>query len=133
MVAYLLTANGKIKCARCTGKSSRTGEQCARPALRSSKSRKCKFHGGLSSGPKTEAGRQRIREANWVHGQRSAAAIELASKMAARVRHLADCVEILWGVEIYDLRGRKPNGYKALLDEEDVRRFLRELILEEML
>jgi hypothetical protein len=68
-----------------------------------------------------------------IHGQRSAAAIELASKMAARVRHLADAVEILWSVEIYDLRGRKPNGYKALLDEEDVRRFLRELILEEML
>ena len=120
----IATAGGAIRCLRCTAKSHRTGQQCRRPALRSSRTGKCEFHGGASTGPRTPEGRQRIREANWVHGQRSANGIAKASAAAAHVRHLADCVEVLWGVKVADLRGRKPNSYKALLDEDDVRRFL---------
>ena len=29
----------------------------------------CKYHGGLSTGPKTEAGRQRCAEAKTIHGR----------------------------------------------------------------
>jgi hypothetical protein len=49
----LTTAGGRIKCLRCTAQSSRTKEQCARPALNSSRTQKCQFHGGRQSGPKT--------------------------------------------------------------------------------
>jgi hypothetical protein len=51
----LVCASGKIKCLRCTAKSKRTGEQCGAPALRDSKTQKCRIHGGKSTGPKTEA------------------------------------------------------------------------------
>ncbi len=124
MQESLLTANGKIKCARCTGNSSRTGEQCARPALKASKTQKCQFHGGASTGPRTEAGRERIRQAHWVHGERSAAGMAHASRMSLLTRGLADCVEVLWNVRVADLRGRPPSNYRKLTNEDDVRSFL---------
>jgi hypothetical protein len=64
MELSLLTAGGKISCLRCTAKSTRTKLQCGRPALKASKTQKCQFHGGNSTGPKTEQGRSRIAQAN---------------------------------------------------------------------
>ncbi|MFY9641263.1 MAG: HGGxSTG domain-containing protein [Rhodomicrobium sp.] len=49
---------------RC-GARTRTGRPCQRPALRNGR---CRNHGGLSSGPKTEAGKKRIalaQKARW--------------------------------------------------------------------
>ena len=46
----LSTAGGRICCARCTAQSSRTKLQCGRPALKTSKTQKCQFHGARSSG-----------------------------------------------------------------------------------
>ena len=60
----LLTGRGKIQCLRCTAKSSRTGVQCGRPALKSSKTQKCQYHGGRSTGPKTAGGKARIAAAH---------------------------------------------------------------------
>jgi hypothetical protein len=71
---YLVTAGGKIKCLRCTAKSSRTKQQCGRPALKSSKTIKCQFHGGRSSGPKTPEGKARIAASHTVHGKDSKSA-----------------------------------------------------------
>jgi len=42
--------------------------QCGRPAMKGSKTHKCNFHGGKSTGPRTAEGRQRISKANLVHG-----------------------------------------------------------------
>ncbi len=124
MQAYLIKANGKIKCLRCTAISSRSGEQCGRPALRSSRTQKCQFHGGGSTGPRTEVGRERIRQIHWIHGERSAAGMAQASRISVLIRSLADCVQVLWNVRVVDFRGRHPSKYKKLTTEDDVRRFL---------
>lgn len=130
MEYLLVTGGGRIRCLRCTARSRRTGLQCGRPAMKSSRGQKCRFHGGMSTGPRSEAGKQRIREAHWVHGERSAAGVERASKVTARIRGLADAVQILWGVKVANLYGRKPNGYHKLHDVDDIRRFLAELVGE---
>lgn len=49
----------------CSGRSRRTGLPCKNLAMANGK---CRFHGGKSTGPKTAEGRQRIVEANLVHG-----------------------------------------------------------------
>ena len=56
MEKFLTTAGGKITCLRCTAKSVRSGNQCLKPALKSSRTSKCKTHGN-SKGPVTEAGK----------------------------------------------------------------------------
>ena len=60
------TAGGRITCLQCNAKSKRTGIQCRAPAAKGKT--KCRFHGGASTGPKTENGRQRCSEAKTVHG-----------------------------------------------------------------
>lgn len=65
------TAGGQIQCAQCGAKSKRSGEQCRQPAIKGK--RVCRFHGGLSTGPKTQAGRERCAEAKTVHGRESRA------------------------------------------------------------
>ena len=65
---YLITAGGKIKCHRCQARSSRTKLQCGRPSLKLSRTHKCKWHGGLSTGPITPDGLDRIKEAHLKHG-----------------------------------------------------------------
>jgi len=63
----LITAGGRIECLRCTAMSKRTRLQCGKPALKTSKTQKCQFHGGKSTGPKTEAGKARIAAAQIMH------------------------------------------------------------------
>lgn len=65
---YLITAGGKIKCHRCQARSSRTKLQCGRPSLKVSRTHKCKWHGGLSTGPRTPDGLGRVKEAHLKHG-----------------------------------------------------------------
>ena len=38
--------------------------------------KRCRMHGGLSTGPRTPEGLERSRRARWVHGRRSREAIE---------------------------------------------------------
>lgn len=74
---------------RC-GAKTRRGTPCQRAKERNPHTgylKKCRLHGGLSSGPRTAEGRARIAAANWRHGQRSKAAKEarrvLREKLAA--------------------------------------------------
>ena len=53
----------KIYC----GAKTRSGDPCCKAPLRG-KSR-CRLHGGLSTGPKTEEGRRKIAAANYRHGK----------------------------------------------------------------
>ena len=55
---------------RC-GAKNRHGLPCRAPALKGK--RRCRLHGGLSTGPKTAEGRERIRKAKTKHGRYSAA------------------------------------------------------------
>ena len=116
----LSTAGGRICCARCTAQSSRTKLQCGRPALTTSKTQKCQFHGGRKSGPKTEEGRSRIAAAHYKHGESSKAARAEYSKSSATLSQLEDAMHILKMTTAPRTRGRKPRGYKPLRTVRDV-------------
>ena len=69
---------------RC-GAATRAGHSCAQPAMANGR---CRFHGGKSTGPRTEAGLARARNARLVHGFRSGALIKLRSNAAQTAREL---------------------------------------------
>jgi hypothetical protein len=52
---------------RC-GAKTRRATPCVQPAMPNGR---CRFHGGLSTGPRTPEGLERSRRARWVHGRRS--------------------------------------------------------------
>ena len=117
---FLSTAGGRISCARCTAQSSRTKLQCGRPALKTSKTQKCQFHGGRGSGPRTEEGRSRIAAAHYKHGESSKAARAEYSKASATLSQIEDAMHILKMTSAPRTRGRKPRGYKPLHTIHDV-------------
>ena len=118
-------AGGRIRCLRCTAKSVRSGMQCAKPAMKASRTQKCSHHGGWATGPKTTAGRQRILQANTKHGESSHAARHEHSKASARLSMLEDCLYLLGMTAEPRIRGRKPAGYVPVRTLTDVRRVLR--------
>ena len=79
--AYIVTLGGRIRCARCQAKSKRTKQQCRSPAIRGK--RVCKVHGGRSTGPRTQQGRNLCGAARRIHGQ------ETRQKRARRQQALA--------------------------------------------
>lgn len=119
---FLTTAAGRIKCLRCTATSIRTKEQCGRPALKTSNTQKCQFHGGRSTGPKTAEGRQRISEVQTVHGKDTKAAKSERSLASLRLAQLEDAMHVLGMTSAPRSRGRKPNGYTPLKTNDDVSR-----------
>lgn len=80
--AYILTLGGRIRCPRCQAKSKRTKQQCRSPAIRGK--RVCRIHGGKSTGPKTEQGRNLCAAALTIHGR------ETRQKRARRQQALAE-------------------------------------------
>jgi hypothetical protein len=120
-VLNLISAGGKINCLRCTAKSKRTGKQCGAPALKVSKTHKCRIHGGKSSGPKTEAGIQRIREANTVSGNETKQAREGRSQKNLWFAQAADVMEVLDMTTGPRNRGRKPNSYRKIKTLKEVK------------
>ena len=118
---YLITAGGKIRCRRCKAQSSRTKLQCSKPALKGKVV--CGHHGGYSTGPKTKAGKGRIRAAHFKHGEETLEAKAERSEKSAMFRYLTDIgnhCEMFYK-EIKTL-GRPPLGYTQLdlSDEEQL-------------
>jgi hypothetical protein len=117
----LSTAGGRICCLRCTAQSSRTKLQCSRPALKTSKTQKCQFHGGgLTSGKQTEKGRSRIAAAHYKHGESTKAARAEYSKASTTLSKLEDAMHLLKMTSASRTRGRKPSGYKPVRSTHDV-------------
>jgi len=95
------TRNGRLKngnpsgdftkAARC-GAKTRRGTGCQCPAMPNGR---CRLHGGLSTGPKTAEGIERIRRAVTKHGRCSQAA---KAKRAEYRNLLRDCREMLSGL-----------------------------------
>ena len=111
----LITAGGRIKCRRCTAKSSHTKEQCKRPACKLSKTSKCSRHGGLSTGPKTKGGKARIRATHFKHGEETLEAKAERSAKSVMFRYLTDIgnhCDIFY--KQLKTRGRPPSGYTQL-------------------
>lgn len=129
----LTTAGGKITCSRCAAKSKHTGNQCGKPALKGKAV--CQFHGGRSTGPKTEAGKARQRASVVTSGNYTKETIEDRSRSALRLAGLEDAMYVLKMTDAPRTSGPKPKGYKALLTLDDVKRFVIDnpLLLPEVL
>lgn len=123
MEQFLLTAGGKIQCLRCTAKSFRSGNQCLKPALKSSRTQKCGHHGGRNKGPVTEAGKARSAAAHIKTGEFTKQAIRERSQKLAEMMNLEDCLMVLNMTTATRTRGRKPNGYRPLVTIKDVFEF----------
>ena len=110
---YLITAGGRIRCRRCKAQSSRTKAQCKNPALKNKAV--CKWHGGLSTGPKTKEGKERIRAAHLTHGEETQEAKAQRSAKSLMFRYLTDignhCNMFYKQIKT---RGRPPSGYAQL-------------------
>ena len=110
---YLITAGGKIRCRRCKAQSSRTKLQCAKPALKGKAV--CGHHGGLSTGPRSQKGKNRIRAAHLKHGQETLEAKAERSAKSLMFRYINDignhCNLFFKQIKV---RGRPPSGYTQL-------------------
>jgi hypothetical protein len=121
---YLTTAGGRITCLRCTAMSKRSKLQCAKPALKASRTQKCQFHGGRGSGPKTVEGRARIGAAHRVHGDQTNERRAERSQASLRLAQLEDALHTLGMSTASRTRGRKPSGYWPIQTLDDVRRWM---------
>ena len=120
MEKYLSTAGGRIQCLRCTAKSVRSGNQCQKPALKSSRTQKCSTHGGRNKGPVTEAGKARSVASHVKTGEFTKQAIRERSQKLAEMMQLEDACHLLSLTAASRTRGRKPTGYKPLATIKDV-------------
>jgi len=114
----LTTLGGRVVCQRCQAKSKRTKLQCGAPALKGK--RVCKTHGGRSTGPKTEVGRQRCAKAKTIHGRETREARNersLGSARLAVLEAIGFSIGLLSGGRT---RGRRPDrmaeSYSELQD-----------------
>jgi len=118
----LTALGGRVTCPRCQAKSKRTKLQCGAPALQGK--RVCKTHGGRSTGPKTEAGRQRCAQAKTIHGHETREARNERSLASARLAVLEAVGHKLGFMGGTRTRGIKPHKMSQALPElqEAVRR-----------
>ena len=123
---YLVTGGGNITCLRCTALSTRTKQQCGRPAIKTSRTQKCQYHGGR---PHTAETLKRISEANMLHGQATKQAKEQYRHDSAQIHELQDAVYVLKMGEGPKIRGPKPKGYKPVMTQADVVRMIQERLL----
>ena len=113
----LITAGGRLVCARCTAKSKTTGLQFGRPALKVSKTQKCQFHGGRgNSGANTPEGKARAIAAHTKTGNCSQAARDAHARASARFLQLEDSMHVLGMTTATQTRGRTPNCYVPVKD-----------------
>ena len=76
-------AGGHITCNQCQAMSKRSRQRCKAPSMKGEAV--CRTHGGLSTGCKTEAGRQRCAEAKTIHGRETREARTERSLDSARL------------------------------------------------
>jgi hypothetical protein len=124
ITSILVTAGGKITCPQCTAMSKRSGEQCKKPALKTSRTQKCEFHGGRSTGPKTAEGKARQRAAVIKSGNYTAEAVGEKARSVRVLAGLEDAMYVLKMTTMPRTRGRKPLGYVPLQTVEDVVQFM---------
>ena len=120
MEKFLATAGGRITCLRCTAKSVRSGNQCLKPALKSSRTFKCSTHGGRNKGPITDAGKARSAASHVKTGEFTKSAMKERSQKLAEMMQLEDAMHVLKMTTATRTRGRKPTGYVPLTTIKDV-------------
>ena len=106
-----VTAGGRIRCIQCQAKSKRTKQQCRAPASKGKT--KCRFHGGASTGPKTETGRQRCAEVKTIHGRETRSIRTERSQAIARLQAL-EAIGHALGI----MHGPRTRGPKSKIKSE---------------
>ena len=101
------TLGGRVECNQCQARSSRTKLQCRAPAIKGK--RVCKWHGGRSTGPKTDAGRQRCAEVKTIHGRETREVRYKRSLASARLAVLEAVGHTLGFMNGARTRGRQPD------------------------
>jgi hypothetical protein len=99
------TLGGRVTCTQCNALSKRTRLRCRSPAIKGKT--KCRFHGGLSSGSKTNEGKARQIAANTKHGFETRAIREERSAKLAELYALEMLGRDL-GLISGGMVGRKP-------------------------
>ena len=82
---YVIAA-GHITCNQCQAMSKRSRQRCKAPAMKGKAV--CRTHGGLSTGPRTEAGRKRCAQSKTIHGRETRKARTERSLASARLAAL---------------------------------------------
>jgi hypothetical protein len=103
----IITLGGRITCQRCQALSKRSKLQCCAPATKGKT--KCRFHGGTSTGPKTEQGRKRCADAKTIHGNETRKARTERALGMRRLRALEDLGHALGLMQGARTPGRKPS------------------------
>lgn len=82
---------------RCGARAKSTGKPCQREGMRRRDGSygRCYVHGGSSTGPRTEAGKERHRIAVTKHGRKSRAFIEQRRQLSAELKRLQSAAEQL--------------------------------------
>jgi hypothetical protein len=120
--SMLVLAGGRITCARCTAKVKASQAQCRKPAVRGKT--KCRTHGGASTGPKTQAGKDAIRRARFKHGQETLQAKAARSDKAAEMQALEDIMYVMNMTATKRTRGRKALGYVPIKTFDEARQWV---------
>jgi len=109
------TLGGKVCCNQCQAQSKHSLSQCKKPAMKGK--RVCLTHGGRSTGPRTEQGRQRCAEVKTIHGNETRKArIErrLALARLAVLEEIGFSTGLMSGKRS---RGRRPTLMKDVFPE----------------
>ena len=100
-------AGGHISCNQCQAMSKRSRQRCKAPAMKDKAV--CLTHGGRSTGPKTEVGRQRCAQAKTIHGRETREARTERNLASARLAVLEEAGHELGFMGGTRTRGRKPD------------------------
>lgn len=119
---FVSLAGGRITCFRCQAMA-RSGKQCQKAAVRGK--RVCRSHGGASTGPRTQEGRDRIAAAHRKHGNRSAK----AAAMSVRLRELEEALWLLGALTGPHTPGRRPADARAIGTLEAVQTLVLESLI----
>jgi len=108
----LITAGARIQCLRCQATSKRTKLQCGRPALKGKSV--CNFHGGKSTGPKSQEGKKRSRQAHIKSGDFTKDSRLRQNRALLNLAYIEDMMHELKITSADRTRGPKPTGYRKL-------------------
>jgi hypothetical protein len=118
----IVLAGGRITCLRCTARAKHSKDQCRKPAMQGKT--KCRTHGGASTGPKTQAGKDAIREAHFKHGRETQEVRAARSVKGAEMQSLEDIMHVMNMTSAKRTRGRKALGYVPIKTFEEARRWI---------
>ena len=112
------------KALRCQAMSKRTKLQCAAVVKPSNQSQKCRHHGGKSTGPKTAEGKQRIAQAQLIHGNETLKKRQERQSSLKDIKHLEDIMHVLNMTTANKTPGAKPKGYSKISTIEQATEYL---------